>query len=185
MRTLVVTDRWPTEARLAAAPCVWRPIEHLRSHGDAVAVIHLRRVLPPLRVMANAWHPARFRAELTAWWPEVRASPLGYADLTTVRYTSAPRTLAEHTWGAAARLLRGEALDALSRELGVEVYRLERWRDRALSGLDAGLKEREGDSVQTQLDAAMRRIGELSMENELLRARIERPGPLGARRSKR
>lgn len=32
---------------------------------------------------------------------------------------------------------------------------------------------------------ALRRIGELSMENELLHERIERPGPLGARRSRR
>jgi transposase-like protein len=30
------------------------------------------------------------------------------------------------------RLLRGESLDAVSREIGVEVYRLERWRDKAL-----------------------------------------------------
>ncbi|MDT8442615.1 MAG: hypothetical protein RQ723_13320 [Desulfuromonadales bacterium] len=85
----------------------------------------------------------------------------------------------------AVRLLRGEPIDAVSRELGVEVYRLEKWRDRALAGMDAGLKERDGDPVQDQLDAAMRRIGELSMENELLRGRIERPGPLVGRRSKR
>src|SRR5450756_1372189 len=85
----------------------------------------------------------------------------------------------------ALRLLRGEPLEALSRELGVEVYRLERWKDKALAGLDAGLKEREGDPLQSQLDAAMRRIGELFMENELLHSRIERPGPLAGRRSKR
>jgi hypothetical protein len=85
----------------------------------------------------------------------------------------------------ALRLLRGEPLDALSRELGVEVYRLERWKEKALAGLDAGLKEREGDPLQNQLDAALRRIGELSMENELLHSRIERPGPLAGRRSKR
>lgn len=85
----------------------------------------------------------------------------------------------------ALRLLRGEPIDALSRELGVEIYRLEKWRDRALAGMDVGLKQRDGDPVQEQLDAAMRRIGELSMENELLRTRIERPGPLVGRRSKR
>ena len=85
----------------------------------------------------------------------------------------------------ALRLLRGEPIDAVSRELGVEIYRLEKWRDRALAGMDAGLKERDGDPVQDQLDQAMRRIGELSMENELLRGRIERPGPLVGRRSKR
>lgn len=43
------------------------------------------------------------------------------------------------------RLLRGESLDAISREIGVEVYRLERWRDRALAAMDAGLKERSDD----------------------------------------
>lgn len=85
----------------------------------------------------------------------------------------------------ALRLLRGEPIDALSRELGVEVYRLERWKEKALAGLDAGLKERDGDPLQGQLDAALRRIGELSMEKELLHERIERPGPLGGRRSKR
>jgi len=37
----------------------------------------------------------------------------------------------------ALRLLRGERIDVLSRELGVEIYRLERWRDRALVGIDA------------------------------------------------
>ena len=33
------------------------------------------------------------------------------------------------------RVLRGEPLDALSRELGVEVYRLEEWLDKALLGM--------------------------------------------------
>ena len=41
------------------------------------------------------------------------------------------------------RLLRGESLEALSRELGVETYRLEEWKSRALSGIDASLRERE------------------------------------------
>ena len=34
------------------------------------------------------------------------------------------------------RLLRGESLDAVSREVGVEVYRLEAWKARALAGLE-------------------------------------------------
>ena len=73
------------------------------------------------------------------------------------------------------RLLRGESLDAVSREIGVEVYRLERWRDKALAVMDAGLKERsDDDPVQANLDAAHKQVGELSMENELLRARIGR-----------
>jgi hypothetical protein len=73
------------------------------------------------------------------------------------------------------RLLRGESLDAVSREIGVEPYRLEQWRERALTGLDASLRERQADDpVQVSLEAAYQRVGELSMENELLRAKIAR-----------
>jgi transposase-like protein len=73
------------------------------------------------------------------------------------------------------RLLRGESLDAVSREIGVEPYRLERWRDKALAAMDAGLKERaDDDPLQVGLDAAHKRVGELSMEVELLRAKIGR-----------
>jgi transposase-like protein len=62
------------------------------------------------------------------------------------------------------RLLRGESLDAVSREIGVEVYRLERWRDRALAALDAGLTERsDDDPLQAGLDAgACRTLPEAS-----------------------
>ena len=86
------------------------------------------------------------------------------------------------------RLLRGESLEALSRELSVEIYRLEAWRERALAGLELGLKDRHGEPAAEALDAAMRHIGELSMENELLRARaraLERHLPLPMRRSRR
>lgn len=85
----------------------------------------------------------------------------------------------------ALRLLRGEPVEPLSRELGVEIFRLEAWREKALAGIDASLKERNGDPVKGELDAAMKRIGELTMENELLRAKIEKPVPLGVRRSRR
>lgn len=81
------------------------------------------------------------------------------------------------------RLLRGESVEALSRELSIEVYRLEQWREKALSGIDASMKERAGDPVQAELDQAMRRIGELTMENELLWQRVRKPGPLAKRRS--
>lgn len=84
------------------------------------------------------------------------------------------------------RLLRGEPLDALSRELGVEIHRLEAWRDRALSGMDLGLKEREADDpLQQELDDAHKRIGELTMDNELLRKKAGKQGPFASRKSRR
>ena len=82
------------------------------------------------------------------------------------------------------RLLRGESAELLSRELGLPIFKLEQWRQKAEAALEGALKEREADPADGQLAAAMRRIGELSMEDELLRARIERPGPLGRRRSR-
>ena len=85
------------------------------------------------------------------------------------------------------RLLRGESLDVVSRDVGVELYRLEAWKGRALAGLELGLKDQAGEPVAAALDAAKRHIGELSMENELLRERAraaERRLPLPMRRSR-
>ena len=86
---------------------------------------------------------------------------------------------------AVLRLMRGEPIDALSRELGVEIYRLEEWREKALQGMDTALKSRENDPLTAELDAAKRRIGEISMENELLREKIRKKFPLAKGRSKR
>jgi hypothetical protein len=83
------------------------------------------------------------------------------------------------------RLLRGEPMDALSRELGIETYRLESWRERALASLDAGLRERGDDPLTRQLDEAKYRIGELSMEIEILRRERQARRPLVVRRSSR
>lgn len=84
------------------------------------------------------------------------------------------------------RLLRGEPLDDLSREFGVEINKLETWRDRALSGMELGLKEREADDpLQQELDEAHKRIGELTMDNELLRQKADKQGPFRSRKSRR
>jgi hypothetical protein len=82
------------------------------------------------------------------------------------------------------RLLRGESVELLSRELAVPIFKLEQWRQKADAALDGALKEREAETASTELAAAMQRIGELSMEVELLRARMERPGPLARGRSR-
>ena len=82
------------------------------------------------------------------------------------------------------RLMRGESVELLSRERGLPIFKLGQWRQKAEAGLEEALKEREADPANGQLAAAMQRIGELSLENELLRSRIERSGPLGRRRSR-
>lgn len=105
---------------------------------------------------------------------------------------SAPGAAAEvKRWSAnrkrevVLRLLRGEPVDAVSREVSVPIYKLEQWRDRALAGLDAGLKERENDPVEKQLADANRRIGELVMEVEILQKERRAKHPLVRRRSSR
>jgi hypothetical protein len=43
---------------------------------------------------------------------------------------------------------------------GVELYRLEKWRDAALVGMEEALKARNGDPLKAELDNAMKRLGE-------------------------
>ncbi len=83
------------------------------------------------------------------------------------------------------RLFQGESLDDVSRDVGVEISRLEKWREKAMRGLEEGLREREGDPVQVALDDANRRIGELSMEVELLREKARRSGAFWPGRSRK
>src|SRR3954467_14486214 len=51
------------------------------------------------------------------------------------------------------RLLRGESIEAVSRQIGIEPFRLEQWRERGLAALDSALKERpEDDPLQAGLE---------------------------------
>src|SRR4051794_12805895 len=56
------------------------------------------------------------------------------------------------------RLLRGEPVEAVSRQFGVPVWQLERWQARALAGLKTGLRERSEDPAERELAEAHRRI---------------------------
>ncbi len=81
------------------------------------------------------------------------------------------------------RLIAGEPVDLVSREIGVPVFKLERWRERAEAALEGALKEREAETEGPELAAALQRIGELSMEVELLRAKMgQSHGPLARKR---
>lgn len=69
---------------------------------------------------------------------------------------------------AAQRLLRGEAIDALSRELGVTAATLSDWRDKFLAGGEAALKSREPTAQDDEIPRLKAMIGDLAMRNELL-----------------
>ncbi len=75
---------------------------------------------------------------------------------------------------AVVRLLRGESLDELSRELRVEAHRLQAWRDEFLAGGIEGLKARPLQPEERRLKEAERKVGELTMDNEILRAAVQK-----------
>jgi transposase len=93
-------------------------------------------------------------------------------------YRSRPRWSAGKKLDAVLRLLRGESLEALSRELQVEAHRLAAWRDDFLEGGKEGLKGQRPDrsSDDRALRQAERKIGQLTMENEILWAAAEKRG---------
>jgi hypothetical protein len=92
---------------------------------------------------------------------------------------------------AVMRLLRGEPLEIVARELAVTAADLSGWRDAFLEAGAASLKSRARDDRDETIDRLRTKVGELTMDSELLQAKIERleagggGGPFGSRRSKR
>jgi transposase-like protein len=89
---------------------------------------------------------------------------------------------------AVLRLLRGEDLELLSRELGVVAAELSGWRDAFLAGGEASLKSRPADARDAEIGRLKEKVGDLTMANELLGAKIERletSRPLVPRRPRR
>jgi len=80
------------------------------------------------------------------------------------------------------RLLRGEKLEDVSREIGVEAHRVAAWRDEFLAAGTDGLKGRTspGDGTGTEarrrLRDAERKVGELALEVDILRAAARKRG---------
>ena len=72
------------------------------------------------------------------------------------------------------RVLRGEDLDSLSRELHVTAAAIAQWRDQFLAGGQAGLGRRETDERELEISRRRSKIGEITMENELLCERARR-----------
>lgn len=85
------------------------------------------------------------------------------------------------------RLLGGEDIEHLSRELGVTAAVLSEWREAFFKGGESGLKPLPiKESVE--VERLQSKIGERAMEIELLReriARMEQNRPLARRRSRK
>ncbi len=83
------------------------------------------------------------------------------------------RFLAKRKTDAVVRLLRGEDLEALSRELGVTAATLSSWRDAFLDGGRAALKSRPADDRDEVIARLQVKVGQLTMDNELLDQRCQ------------
>jgi transposase len=76
---------------------------------------------------------------------------------------------------AVVRLLRGEDLDALSRELGVTAATLSPWRQAFLDGGTAAMKSRPADERDEEIARLRAKVGQLTMDNELLGQKCQHP----------
>jgi predicted RNase H-like nuclease (RuvC/YqgF family) len=86
------------------------------------------------------------------------------------------------------RLLRGEVLDLLSRELGIPAARLATWREAFLAAGQEALKKQPLESRDREIGRLREKLGEATMAMELLRekiGRLETRCPLPHRRSRR
>jgi hypothetical protein len=74
------------------------------------------------------------------------------------------------------RLLRGEDLELISRELGVTAAELIARRDAFLAAGEASLKTRPSDDRDVEIGCLKAEVGDLTMANELLATKDRRPG---------
>src|SRR3954467_10982682 len=89
---------------------------------------------------------------------------------------------------AGVRLLRGGDLELVSRGLGATAAELSGWREAFLPAGEASLRSRPADARDDEIGRLKEKVGELTMANELLGAKIgqlEAGRPLGHRRSRR
>jgi transposase len=94
---------------------------------------------------------------------------------------------AKRKQSAVLRLLRGEDLELMSRELAIPAAEVSAWRDAFLVAGEASLKTRPADGRDLEIGRLKAKVGELTMTTELLEAKIERledGRPLARRRSR-
>src|SRR3954467_1102929 len=116
--------------------------------------------------------------------PSERAHHAGAGGCTRQRRR---RMSARRKQDAALRLLRGEDMEVLARQLGVTAAELSGWREAFLAGGEASLKCRPADARDDEIGRLKAKVGELTMTAELLEAKIERletSRPLAPRRSR-
>ena len=91
-------------------------------------------------------------------------------------------------WRLSRDCCAASRLELVAREANVSIAKLSEWRERALAGAATALKERERDDRDDEIARLKSKVGEITMDNELLYAKIEAlegKRPLAHRRSRR
>ena len=89
---------------------------------------------------------------------------------------------------AVPRVLRGEDVELVARNIDATAANVSSWRDAFLQGGLSNLKHRPRDARDEEIDRLRAKLGEITMDNELLVgkiAKVEAGRPFGCRRSKR
>ena len=89
---------------------------------------------------------------------------------------------------AVLRVLRGEDVELVARSLEATAAVVSNWRDAFLEAGAGGLKQRARDARDEEIDRLRAKVGEITMDNELLYekiAKMEAGHPFARRRSKR
>src|SRR3954471_11795753 len=73
---------------------------------------------------------------------------------------------------AVLRLLRGEDLELVSRDLAVTAAELGGWREQLLAAGEVSSRSRPADARDDEIGRPKEKVGELTMANELLGAKI-------------
>jgi transposase len=86
------------------------------------------------------------------------------------------RWSAERKTEVVLRLLRGEDLGELSREIRVPAHKIEEWRRVFIESGSTGLKRRGGDPLERELVRTRAKLGETMMKLELAEGLLEKRG---------
>ena len=99
-----------------------------------------------------------------------------------------PRMTVARKIDATVRVIRGEPMELVARDLGVTAADVSRWHEALFEGAECALKEKKSDPKDKKIGRLQSLLGETTMDNELLREKIERletGRPLVRRRSRR
>src|SRR5215210_5350473 len=84
------------------------------------------------------------------------------------------RMSAKRKQSSVLRLLRGEDLELVSRELAVPAAEMSAWRDAFLAAGEASLKVRPADGRDLEIGRLKAKVGDLTMTTQLLEAKTDR-----------